>query len=304
MLDGIDIVYWINLDRSNDRRDNMNAMFRDDAFKNIKNERFSAIDYKVSNVLSRFNLNKSEYKNSEPEYACFLSHLETIRQFANSDLPDDSVALIMEDDATLEYKSYWKTSIENVIKNAPSDWEIIMLNYMFGEGTKLPDLSKFSDYEKNKTRFFSALSYLIQKSTAKRMINKMYRSGKYELDPSVNSHHADEYLFTVLSTYAYKYPFFTYKTENDSYLHPTHLDNHKNCKLYIAKSLYGIDESKEGFSTIDGSFDFGYKRIILYLIFAVFLALTLFLFQKPIHYYFQLFKTKSKSSSSFKFSTK
>ena len=46
MPDGIDIAYWINLDRSNDRRDNMNAIFRDNAFKNIMNERFSAIDYK------------------------------------------------------------------------------------------------------------------------------------------------------------------------------------------------------------------------------------------------------------------
>ena len=54
-------------------------------------------------------------------------------------------------------------------------------------------------------------------------------------------HHADVYLFNTLNTYAYKYPYFTYKTENDSYLHPDDLDNHKRCKLQIAKMLYGID---------------------------------------------------------------
>jgi GR25 family glycosyltransferase involved in LPS biosynthesis len=269
MLNGIDVVYWINLDRSNDRRDNMNAMFRDDAFKNIRNERFSAIDYKTNDVMKQFILDESEYKNNQPEYACFLSHLETIRQFANCDLPDDAVALIMEDDANLEYKPYWKIPIENVIENAPSDWEIIMLNYMFLDGTELPDLTGFSDYEKNTGQFFSALAYLMRKSTAKRMMNKMYHSGKYDLDPSAKSHHADEYLFTTLNTYAYKYPFFTYKTENESYLHPNDLDNHKRCKLHIAKTLYGIDPSNEGFSTIDGSFDFGDKSILLYLIFAL-----------------------------------
>ena len=60
MLDGVDIAYWINLDRSNDRRDNMNAMFQDDVFKHIKNERFPAIDYKENNVMDWFNLNKSD----------------------------------------------------------------------------------------------------------------------------------------------------------------------------------------------------------------------------------------------------
>jgi GR25 family glycosyltransferase involved in LPS biosynthesis len=249
MLNGIDIVYWINLDRSNDRRDNMTKIFEDDSFKDIKNERFSAIDYKTNNIMSRFRLDKSDYKNELPEYACFLSHLETIRRFANSNLPDNSVALIMEDDATLEYKPFWKTSVKNVINNAPTDWEIIMLNYLFLEGTEFPDLSKLSDYEKNVTNYFSALSYLIRKSTAKKLMDKMYKNGKYNIDPSISSHHADQYLFTALNTYAYKYPFFTYKTENDSYLHPDHLDNHKKSKLYIMKSLYGVEV--EGFSKIE-----------------------------------------------------
>ena len=40
MLNGIDIVYWINLDRSNDRRYNMTTMFEDDAFKDIKMKGF------------------------------------------------------------------------------------------------------------------------------------------------------------------------------------------------------------------------------------------------------------------------
>ena len=252
MINGIDVVYWINLDRSNDRRDNMKAMFQTDDFKTVKNERFSAIDYKTNNVRSRFNLDKSGTKNNDPEYACFLSHLETIRMFANSDMPDDSVALIMEDDATLEYKPYWKTTTNNVIKNAPYDWEIIMLSYSLPGGTNFPDLNSLSDYEKNNARFFCALAYLIRKSAANSLINRMYRNGKYDLDPSVNSHHADEYLFTTLNTYTYKYPFFTYKTDNESYLHPEHLDNHKKSKLYISKTLYGIEE-KEGFSTMNGS---------------------------------------------------
>jgi GR25 family glycosyltransferase involved in LPS biosynthesis len=69
MLSGINVVYWINLDRSTDRRNNMNAMFQDDAFKDIKNVRFAAIDYKSNDIMSRFNLKESDYKNSTSEYA-------------------------------------------------------------------------------------------------------------------------------------------------------------------------------------------------------------------------------------------
>ena len=43
MLNGIDIVYWINLDRSNGRRDNMTKIFEDDSFKDIKTNGFQQL---------------------------------------------------------------------------------------------------------------------------------------------------------------------------------------------------------------------------------------------------------------------
>jgi hypothetical protein len=194
--------------------------------------------------MKMFDLNKVGQRNNRPEYACFLSHLETIKKFANSKYPDNAVALIMEDDATLDYKPYWKTPVSTVIQNAPSDWQILMLGYMFSEGVQIPDLNHFPEYIPNNNIFVSAISYLIRKSTAKKFIDKIYTASQYRLDPNAGSHHADVYLFSNLKTYAYKYPFFTYKTENDSYLHPNDLDNHKRCKLIISKILYGIDFKK------------------------------------------------------------
>ena len=64
MLNGIDIVYWINLDRSNDRRYNMTTMFEDDAFKDIKNERFPAIDYKTNDIMDKFHFDKANYNST------------------------------------------------------------------------------------------------------------------------------------------------------------------------------------------------------------------------------------------------
>jgi GR25 family glycosyltransferase involved in LPS biosynthesis len=102
MLKGIDVIYWINLERAKTRRADMEAMFRDSAFEGIPINRISAFDYKKTDTMSHFTLQKSDYKSTIPEYANFLSHMETIRGFSNSDYGDDSVALIMEDDITLE----------------------------------------------------------------------------------------------------------------------------------------------------------------------------------------------------------
>jgi hypothetical protein len=43
-LEGIDVIYWINLDRSPDRRKRMKKMFKDPAFKGKKIIRISAVD--------------------------------------------------------------------------------------------------------------------------------------------------------------------------------------------------------------------------------------------------------------------
>lgn len=257
-LDGINMIYWINLDRAKDRKQKMEEMFNDEVFHGMNVERFSAFDYKKGNILNNFKIMDRKYKNTEPEYACFLSHLGTINKFSQTNLSDDSVALIFEDDVTIEYKKYWKKSIKEILNSAPKDWEIIMLNYHFDFGYS-PSVNLFKDFELNNRRFYSALSYIIKKSSAKKLMNEMYSDSDnmYYLDPKIRTHHADGYLFDKLRTYIYKYPYFTYKTENTSFLHPEHLDNHKRSKLHIQKLLYGekgdniLDNIVEGFSFIN-----------------------------------------------------
>jgi GR25 family glycosyltransferase involved in LPS biosynthesis len=211
-LDGIDIIYWINLDRSPERRNNMEKMFQDNIFIDISNERFSAIDGNNPHTI-----NKIEHRNPNEEsnvYACLLSHLESIRKFNNSNY---DIALILEDDCTLDFKKYWKKSVKEIINNAPKDWEIIMLSYYFeGDSHILWDWSKMkNDYTDHET--YSALSYIINKKGSNKLINEIYKNDKYTLKQHL-SPHADRYIFMSLKTYVYKYPMFIYKTENDSTL--------------------------------------------------------------------------------------
>ena len=232
-LDGIDIIYWINLDRSTDRRYNMESLFKDDAFKDIPQQRIVAFDGKSNPESVIDKLSFIHKRNSDTEYACLLSHLETIRAFDNS---SHNVALIFEDDVTLEFKKYWKKSVKEIISNAPQDWEIIMLSwiYDFNKNVLFDDWNDSqANYDKNNDKYYSTLSYLINKKGSNKIM-QTYTKNKYVLKNNLVPV-ADVYLYQTLNTYVYKYPMFIYKSDNDSLIHANHLNLHLKSKNKIVE---------------------------------------------------------------------
>tara|TARA_B100000902_G_C27292117_1_gene907750 strand:- start:805 stop:1584 length:780 start_codon:yes stop_codon:yes gene_type:complete len=89
----------------------------------INYERFNAIDGK--NLENKYNDYISIYKKFIPQaiIGCGLSHFFICKQhFTNyKNIP----ALILEDDAEPLFKNYQQ--INNVLRNAPKDWEIVLL---------------------------------------------------------------------------------------------------------------------------------------------------------------------------------
>jgi GR25 family glycosyltransferase involved in LPS biosynthesis len=234
-MDGIDIIYWINLDRSIDRRNHMEKVFQDPVFQNIQIERMSAVDGKNPSIVYP-KLNFMYKQKNDYEYACMLSHLETIRRFSRTNY---EVALIMEDDITLEFKKYWRKSVREIMENAPPDWEIIQLCYNTNNNPNL-----FKLYERNtRNKTVCAAAYLIKNRAAKKIINDIYNDGKYNLEHYI-IHHADCYIFNKTVTYTYKYPYFIYKTNNDSLLHPEDLKSHERSKIKVIEMYNNLTLSK------------------------------------------------------------
>jgi GR25 family glycosyltransferase involved in LPS biosynthesis len=227
-LDGVDAIYWINLDRSVDRKEWMEQLFQDPTFQNVSNRRISGIDGKIPENVDSLLQNERMEDVTDSEYGCFLSHLAAIRAFSES---SDNVALFFEDDMTLDLKPYWNTNIKTIVKNAPADWDIIQLGYNSVDNTK-----KFLDdeYTKNPANgeLKGAYAYLMNNTSAKNFIASIDNAGKYDLDPKIH-HSSDVYLYTVLNTYVYKYPMFIYKTDNDSTIHSGHLSGHELNKKAI-----------------------------------------------------------------------
>ena len=72
-LDGIDEIVWINLDRSVDRRHNMEKIFKTyKCFDNIPIRRFSAIDGKTANIDAMISVENKTITDLERLYSGFF----------------------------------------------------------------------------------------------------------------------------------------------------------------------------------------------------------------------------------------
>jgi GR25 family glycosyltransferase involved in LPS biosynthesis len=235
-LDGIDIIYWINLERSKDRKTTMEQMFQDPIFFGKPIERIEAIDGKNDEVYNQLDIKTK--KNTKLEYACLLSHLKAIKTFSESTY---NTALIFEDDVTLEFKKFWRSTLRTIIENAPSDWEIIQLCYITS-GTLQADYT-LNNYKRNRYGGIASMAaYIINHKAANKFINETYNpiTQKYKLE-DYHTHEADHYLYKCLRTYTYRYPYFIYPTENTSTLHPEDLSSHLRSKIkqeYMYNRLY------------------------------------------------------------------
>jgi GR25 family glycosyltransferase involved in LPS biosynthesis len=228
-LDGIDVIYWINLDRAKDRYKHMTDLFKDDIFKNKKIIRKKAVDYTEKNLATM--LDASSFRQTEQEYACLLSHLETIRLFSETNY---KTALIFEDDVSLDFKPYWVKTIQEVIDGAPKDWDILKLYItptrvnkykklytLWEDKSKLLYIGKkFKNTvsKKDSELDFGCSAYMINNKAAKKFIKNIYHNKKYVLDDCLKLHVSDYLIYKLLKTYVYKYPYFIFRKKNISYI--------------------------------------------------------------------------------------
>jgi GR25 family glycosyltransferase involved in LPS biosynthesis len=222
-------VYWINLERSKERYVKMKEVLKDPAFDGMTKHRVEAIDGKhvtEKDIHSYFENLPKKYKINE--ICCLWSHLKALFTFSKSKY---TYALILEDDTSLEFKPYWKETIQSCMDRAPSDWEVIQVSALF-YGKPYP--TKL--YTNSKEQLYNCASaYLVCKKGVQRFLSSILKD-KILLDKHIK-YYADEFLFLKMNTYTYKYPLFTY-TALDSNLHTDHIESiHLPNKKLIKKWL-------------------------------------------------------------------
>ena len=244
-LDGIDVVYYINLDRSIDRRNHMERIFENSVFDEIPVIRIPACDGKNEDMKKYFTIEKvGNIDNtiiSNVEYACTLSHLFSIKKFSESTY---DIALICEDDITLEYKKYWKKTINDMILAAPSDWEIIQvainpINPVIFEQLKKNEYLLNINYTNNpEYNAFSTTAYIVNKMAAQKIIRNHYKNNIFYLDNQY-LHVADSILYRICKTYICL-PYFTYTTTTST-IHQSDIIQHSNSKNMVTNFLKDME---------------------------------------------------------------
>ena len=68
----------------------------------------------------------SDFVEAKPEeIGCTLSHMEALRKIHEDGC---EFALVLEDDVSFKYRSQWGLTIDEIIKNAPKDFEVLKLH--------------------------------------------------------------------------------------------------------------------------------------------------------------------------------
>tara|TARA_B100000963_G_scaffold284328_1_gene253116 strand:- start:1693 stop:2574 length:882 start_codon:yes stop_codon:yes gene_type:complete len=112
-------TYIINLKQDTDKYERMQQRLDN---LNIQYTRFNAVYGKhIGNEYDDLIINKPILPRSA--IGCSLSHYLVCKQHFNND--KNKIALILEDDAVPLFKN--KKTIDNIIDDAPKDWEIILL---------------------------------------------------------------------------------------------------------------------------------------------------------------------------------
>ena len=236
-LNSLNQVFWINLNISNERRKRMEEILLDFPCPNTRIEAVNGNEtLQICNQYFKTTPNQLSLSNSNKEYAIILSHLHAL-QALKKNMDDQLIeetsyySLICEDDLSIEFIDYWNHSLEEIVQNAPDDWEILMLsNFTLN--------LKFDSNYRPWNNDWSALSYLINhKALYKLEKIKCPQENKYYSFEDVMV--ADNYLFRTFTTYVYKYPLFTFPENNDSTLHHDHVAYHeiyKNNNYFILEN--------------------------------------------------------------------
>lgn len=189
--------YYINLDRSKERRKFMESLYKDII-------RIEAYDGKKLNEYNDIIL-PEKYEESINEIATSLSHIKAIiTAYKNG----DQEALILEDDISNKYKNKWEKSIQEIINDAPNDTECI--KFHCNNHINLREMLKNKVlYKRWHVRDWGAQCYYLNKKAIKKIYNMFYKNNKINLNIKLINYLADYgTIFNNLITYSYCRPLF------------------------------------------------------------------------------------------------
>ena len=246
-------VLYINLDRSKDRKVAFEAQMRRFKVKTFK--RVPAFDgrkiFSDAALRARTVELPKDMKQSSGEIGCSLSHLRAAEMALDIDAP---YVLVMEDDIHLTFYERWRTSIEEIVRQAPKDWQVLQLtiNNVRVLRTLMGLGAPFVPWRKN---HWSTGAYLINRKGCQRTVNEFCQTGKkahYKLPGGVQLV-SDVLMYNGPGAYTYTRPLLDHEIK-ESTIHQGHVESCHRQAAELSAAFYermdvvwaGGDDGRQG----------------------------------------------------------
>jgi len=185
-------IFYINLARSNDRRDKLEKTLNENDLKFTRIEAIDGNEIDVESIKSKYNVNP---KMNKYEIACALSHYKAIEEVKTKKY---DVALILEDDCNFEYIQYKTIPLSELVK-IKDNWETIQIAGTYSKKRFFEIISLQGELlESNDS---GAIAYLINQNGVDKILKNLHETKIL----NVSEHN----MFLITKNYMTK-PYFTY----------------------------------------------------------------------------------------------
>jgi GR25 family glycosyltransferase involved in LPS biosynthesis len=223
--------YWINIDRSQDRREFMEEQFKNKSLDNVRVSAITPSDFDdVLEDKRPLTCKHPGCVRCEYEYACISSHIKAMIEGLKDTSNDWFV--VMEDDIVIPFD----INYDEMIRALPKEAQLVQLLILYGPTVKaLYDLSISHNIRFIKWQYLlpSTGMYIISREGAEILVGKYFKNNKYNFTACEYQVVADVALYSSINSFATTFPFAYPNIALVSEIHPEHYEAHKQTYLDI-----------------------------------------------------------------------
>lgn len=207
--------YWINLDKSTDRREFMEEQFKKTGLENIRIKAVTPDD--LYDVIDDYDNLQKKKKYGTRDLSCLSSHFKALNEGYKS---GDDYFVIMEDDTYMLFDINYK----NLISSLPDDVEVVQAS-VSNSGCCY---QLYNIYNQTNQFFYkwnyiipSCGFYIVSRKAAEKLIKQFYKNDidKYNFHSSTYDLYADVLIYQSTNSYSTGIPYTYTNIEMGTLMH-------------------------------------------------------------------------------------